>query len=62
MSICMHDYVENMLDDLPDDMGGSATTPAAEQLFKVNVEAERLSQDKADVFQSTTVKILFLCK
>ena len=60
--IRMDDYVENMLEELPEDMGGVAATPAGEHLFKVNDGAEKLSRENSDVFHSTTAKLLFLCK
>ncbi len=59
VAIQMQDYIENMLEDLPGDMGGSAITPAGDYLFKVNNTAKRLS---ADIFHSITANILFLCK
>jgi hypothetical protein len=60
--IRMDDYVENMLEDVPDDMSGVATTPAAARLFKVDDTAEDLSQDGSELFHSITAKLLFLCK
>ena len=62
VSIRMEAYVEKMLEDLPACFDGSATTPAAEHLFKVNEKAETLDKGNADLFHSTTAKILFLCK
>jgi hypothetical protein len=62
VAIRMQDYVENMLSELPDDMSGSAVTPAAEHLFKVNKDAESLGEEQSDLFHSVTAKILFLCK
>jgi Reverse transcriptase (RNA-dependent DNA polymerase) len=62
VSIRMQDYVENMVADLPASFDGTALTPAAEHLFKVNDKAEKLDDDDSDLFHSTTAKILFLCK
>jgi hypothetical protein len=62
VAIRMQDYVENMLLELPDDMSGSAVTPAAKHLFKVNKDAESLGEEQSDLFHSVTAKILFLCK
>ncbi len=56
--IRMEDYVEEMLQDLPEDMAGSATTPAAEHLFQVNEDAEALSSEDSDLFHSVTAKLL----
>ena len=58
----MDDYVENMLDEVPDDMSGVHVTPAADHLFKVNDDAEPLDNLTSDIFHSITAKLLFLCK
>jgi hypothetical protein len=60
--IRMEDYVENMLSEVPVDMDGTAVTPAAEHLFKVDESAPTLGRAEADMFHSTTVKLPFLCK
>jgi hypothetical protein len=60
--IRMDDYVENMLGDVPEDMSGTAVTPAAEHLFKVDRKAEGLPPEVSDLFHSITAKLLFLCK
>jgi hypothetical protein len=60
--IRMDDYVENMLDEVPDDMSGVHVTPAADHLFKVNDDAEPLDNLTSDIFHSITAKLLFLCK
>ena len=62
VSIRMDDYIKNMLDDLPEVMGGTANTPAAEHLFQVDDTAKKLDADDAELFHSTTAKLLFLCK
>ena len=62
VAIRMQDYIENMLEDVPRDMDGSAVTPAGMHLFQVNDDAEHLDKVTADVFHSITAKILFLCK
>jgi hypothetical protein len=62
VAIRMEDYVDSMLEDVPDDMEGTATTPAGAHLFVVNEKAERLDKANAETFHSVTAKILFLCK
>ena len=42
------------MEDLPDSFDGSAMTPMAEHLFKVNDKVESLGQGNADIFHSTT--------
>jgi hypothetical protein len=58
----MDDYVESMLEEVPEDMNGTATTPAAAHLFKVDETAEDLAQEQSELFHSITAKPLFLCK
>ena len=50
VAIRMEDYIRNMLTQLPEDMEGVATTPAAEYLFKVNGTPTYLSQEEAMFF------------
>ncbi|MDA3875508.1 MAG: reverse transcriptase domain-containing protein [Halothiobacillus sp.] len=58
----MNDYVDRMLVEAPDDMTGSAVTPAAAHLFRVNTNSKRLDDDTAEVFHHLTAKLLYLCK
>ena len=51
-----------MLTELPEDMEGVATTPAAEHLFKVNDTPTYLSEEEAMFFHHNMAKLLFLCK
>jgi hypothetical protein len=60
--IRMDDYVENMLEELPEDMSGVAVTPAAAHLFKVDDTEEDLNKEGSELFHSITAKLLFLCK
>jgi hypothetical protein len=45
-----HDYIENLLDEAPVDMEGTAVTPAANSLFMINDDAEKLDSTKSDQF------------
>jgi len=36
VQITMYDYIHNMMNELPPDMDGGATTPATNHLFSVN--------------------------
>ena len=62
VQISMEDYIKNMLAELPTDMDGMATTPAAEHLFKVNETPTYLDKKDAMFFHHNVVKLLFLCK
>lgn len=52
--IHMDDYIDETISEAPGDMGGVASTPATEFLFRVNSNAERLDKKKADLFHSIT--------
>ena len=58
VAILMEAYVEKMLADLLDSFDGSDTTAAAEPLININDKAENFCQGSADLFHSTTEKIL----
>jgi hypothetical protein len=61
--INMDQYVNELLDNVPEDYGtGIATTPAATHLYDVNPDAEKLEQKKAELFHTLTAKLLFLSK
>ena len=62
VQVQMFDYIDNMLKDLPDDMGGTATSPAADHLFTVNETGRKLTQTQAELFHHNVAKLLFLCK
>ena len=62
VTIRMEDYIQNMLTELPEDMDGMATTPAAEHLFKVNETPTYLNEKEAMFFHHNVAKLLFLCK
>jgi hypothetical protein len=51
-----------MLKELPDDIGGTALTPASSHLFEVHPCGESLDRVKIDLYQHNTAKLLFLCK
>ena len=58
----MDDYIENFLEETPDEMGGTAATPALGNLFDVHDTAEKLDSEKADMFHHMTAKLLYLSK
>ena len=60
--ITMINYIEEMLEELPDDMAGTAATPAANHLFDVQENGTKLDQQKSDFFHHNVAKLLFLCK
>jgi len=66
VKISMKDYVEKMLEEFPYmeevDKLKKVATPAAEHLFAVNKNAEKLSEQLKEDFHTTVAKGLFLCK
>jgi hypothetical protein len=62
VKIDMKDYIKNILNELPVDMAGVAPTPAANHLFDVNDEAEKLNDDQKEFFHHVVAQLLFLCK
>jgi hypothetical protein len=47
---------------LPEDMSGKAATPAANHLFEVNEDADKLDEEPAQLYHHNVAKVLFLCK
>jgi len=59
----MHDYVHNLIVEAPDELlKGIATTPAASHLFTVNEKAEKLDDEKSEIYHHLVAKILYLSK
>ena len=58
----MREYVEKFLGEIPDEMDGTATTPAASHLFQMQGDAIVLENKKRDFLHPTVAKLLFLCK
>ena len=49
-----------MLSELPSDMNGVSTTPAALHLFNVDYGAQKLDEEKAQLFHHLVAKLLYL--
>ena len=62
VQIQMFDFIDKMLEDLPDDMDGTVRTLAAEHLFTVNSTPKPLPEDTTIMFHHNVAKLLFLCK
>jgi hypothetical protein len=43
-------YIRDMLEEMPEEWTGETATPAANQLFEVNPEAEQLDEETAQTF------------
>jgi hypothetical protein len=63
VKIDMTEYLQKkVLDEMPEDMDGTATSPAAAHLFEIVEGIELLDKDKSEFFHTTVAKLLFLCK
>ena len=62
VKIDMQEYVTKILGEMPEDMDGTASSPAAEYLFTIKNGIELLNQEKSEFFHATVAKLLFLCK
>jgi hypothetical protein len=58
----MYDYLEDILDEMPGDMNGTAPTPAIDRLFDVDDDSPQLNEKESDFFHRTTARLLFAAK
>jgi hypothetical protein len=58
----MYDYLEDILEDMPDDMNGTSPTPASDNLFEVDEDSPPLNEKESDFFHRTTARLLFAAK
>jgi hypothetical protein len=62
VKIDMRDYVNKILGEMPEDMDGTATSPAGKYLFQIKDGIEELDKETSEFFHATAAKLLFLCK
>jgi hypothetical protein len=61
--INMIPYVKMVLESIPEEMKGRATTPSAKYLYQVNnVNPTYLEQDKSELFHSLTMELYYLAQ
>lgn len=58
--IHMEEYIKKILHDAPPDMKQTAMTPATQQLFKINTNAELLSLEQREIFMHLVMQSLYL--
>lgn len=46
----MKDYIKEMLDEVPDDMGDEVATPVGNRFFMVSDEPKLLNEDDSNMF------------
>ena len=62
VKISMYDYIDKMLAELPTDMNGVSTTPAALHLFNLDDGAEKMDKERAQLFHHLVAKLLYLSR
>ena len=62
VNIDMREYLEKILDELPNKFKGSAATPTANHWLYLNTNYKKLIEYNAQLFQAMVAKILFLNK
>jgi hypothetical protein len=60
LTVDMVEYVKTIISEMPEDMKGTARTPAAAHLFQVRDEPVPLGQEKADIFHRMVMQLLYL--
>jgi hypothetical protein len=60
--IKMLDSVAKMLKDLPEEFDGEASTPAGNDLFKIDENSPKVGEKKAQFYHTYVAKTLFICK
>jgi len=60
--LSMIEYIKNILADTPDDIQGTASTPASSHLFDVDPLSPNLDSDASEKFHHITAQLLYLCK
>ena len=60
VNINMIEYLNKILDDLPENYQGRAITPAENHIFEIKETAHKLSERDAQAFHTIAAKLLFL--
>jgi len=58
----IYEYIKKMLEELPTNMEGLATTPASSHLFNMYPGCKKLSKEQGQLFHHLVVKLLCLSK
>jgi hypothetical protein len=62
VKIDMRAYIRKLDEEMPEDIAGTATSPAAAYLFDIKEGVPDLDEATTEFFHSTVAKLLFLCK
>jgi len=60
VNISMKDYIKGVIAEAPEDMKGTAATPAGHHLFTVSENPTPLDKDTAEVFHHITMQLQYL--
>jgi hypothetical protein len=62
VEVDMRAYLKKIDEEMPEDMAGTATSPAVAYLFSIKEGVPDLDEPTAEFFLVTVAKLLFLCK
>ena len=62
IEITMKDQVQEVFKIFREELSGSVSSPATKKLMTVNASAKQLDNEKSDIFNSVTAKLLFITK
>jgi len=62
VKIMMSEYLQEAFDLFPEDVSKIVNSPAADHLFDINPDCERLTEDKRKLLHSITAKLLYVGK
>ena len=60
--ISMKKQIKDAVDSFGEEISGTVTSPCARHLWEVNENAEKLSEEKTEMFHSVTAKLLYIEK
>ena len=62
VKIKMLDSVAKMIQELPEEFDGVASTPAGNDLFRIDEDSPKVGEKKAQFYHTYVAKTLFICK
>ena len=60
VTICMNEYVTEVLQAFPDKLRSKASSPAKKDLFTIDHSSPRLGKDRSDLFHSLVMKLMWV--
>ncbi len=62
VKIVMTHYIDDIINEHPEEINGKVSTPAAENLFSVNEDADELDAESTEFFHTAVAKCLWISK